>query len=294
MPQLWMPEAQRHDLKNHAPTDGRYPAKAIAHCTWDVAASKAKPQPHVSFGRLLSYFTGAGASVAPHILWDPFTGQHAQFFPADSRSLSLADGTGGTRTNRAGRVVLQIEAVFFPHTLYDGKAYAALDDTPCKGWEELHAWVSSWGVPNRWPMGEPTDLKPHRDEHTWETEGGWYPHRDVPENDHVDPGSWPALLPMGQPAPPKSGPTAHPSHPFPQGIHPGGKSPSAKPLQRALKATGWMGHKVEESSTYGPVTQRAVAGFNAKHGFNSRGVSWDPAIGPHGWALLMTLAYGAR
>jgi hypothetical protein len=276
-----MPTAERHDLGNHAPTDGG-PAKAIAHVTWDKNATKAHPADHVSFGRLLAYFTGAGRSVAPHILWDPFTGQTAQFFPANSRSLSLADQSGGTRTNRAGRVVIQVEAVFFPWTRYDGKVYATLADTPCKGWAELQHWIESWGVASRWPMGRPTDLTSHRDEHTWETRGGWYAHSHVPENDHVDPGSWPAFLPVGQP-----------KHPFPEGIHPGGKFPSARTLQKALKATGWMDRNVPESDTYGPVTQRGVAGFNAKHRLNSRGVRLDPAIGPNGWALLMTLAYGA-
>jgi hypothetical protein len=89
------------------------------------------------------------------------------------------------------------------------------------------------------------------------------------------------------------GPAAHPSHPFPASIHPGGSSPSAKPLQEALKHTGWMDRAVADSDHYGTVTQHAVAGFNRKHGFNARGVAYDPAIGPHGWALLMTLAYGA-
>lgn len=91
---------------------------------------------------------------------------------------------------------------------------------------------------------------------------------------------------------PTPGPTSHPSHPFPKGLHPGGWTPSAKPLQRALKRTGWMDHRIPESDHYGPRTQAGVAGFNAKHGMNLTGVSRDPAIGPHGWALLMQLAYG--
>jgi GH25 family lysozyme M1 (1,4-beta-N-acetylmuramidase) len=91
---------------------------------------------------------------------------------------------------------------------------------------------------------------------------------------------------------PKPGPTAHPSHPYPHGIHPGGTSPSARSLQTALKKTGWLASSVMESDHYGPQTQAAVAGFNRKHNLNSVGVSSDSAIGPHGWALLMTLAYG--
>ncbi len=90
------------------------------------------------------------------------------------------------------------------------------------------------------------------------------------------------------------GPTAHARYPFPIGLHPGGTVPSAIPLQRALKLTGWMPHDIRESDHYGPATEAAVTGFNAKHGLNSTGVHHDPAIGPHGWALLMSLAYGAN
>lgn len=91
---------------------------------------------------------------------------------------------------------------------------------------------------------------------------------------------------------PSPGPTAHASHPYPEGIHPGGTHPSARPLQRALKRTGWMDSSVVESDHYGPATQRAVAGFNEKHHLVSALLAYDPAIGPRGWALLMTLAYG--
>lgn len=97
------------------------------------------------------------------------------------------------------------------------------------------------------------------------------------------------------PTPPRPtpGPTSHPRFPYPAGIHPDGWTPSARPLQQALKRTGWMDGGVIESDHYGPITQRGVAGFNLKHGYNDTGIEWDPAIGPHGWALLMTLAYGA-
>lgn len=298
MADLWFSEAEHYDLGDHAFTDGQYPPKAIAHVTMDRKASQAQPEPHVSFGRLLTYFTGAGRAMAPHILWDPFTGQIAQFYPANSRSKSVVDAPGGTRTNRAGKVVLQIEAVFFPWTIFDGKVYPSLASTPCRNWSQLRAWIKSHGVPDFWPMGRPTSFTPHRDEHIWETQGGWYAHAHVPENDHTDPGSWPAFPavrpvpgpPTGRPVPP---PPGQPAHPFPTGIHPGGSSPSARGLQKALKLTGWMDHSVPESDTYGPLTQRGVAQFNGKHHLNSPGVSPDYAIGPRGWALLMSLAYGA-
>jgi hypothetical protein len=203
MPDRWMPGAEIHDVGDHAPTDGG-PAKAIAHITWDRNATAAAPQDWVSFDSLVSYFTGAGQGAAPHIIWDPFTGRIAQLFPADSRSKSVVDAAGGTRTNRAGSVVIQVEAVFFPYCRYGGRVYPRLVDTPCAGWDRLHAWIASWGVPDVWPMGRPVDFTSHRDEQTWETHAGWYAHAHVPENDHQDPGSWPDFG-GGSPSQPPAG-----------------------------------------------------------------------------------------
>ncbi|MGD6750277.1 peptidoglycan recognition protein family protein [Streptomyces sp. BH105] len=79
---------------------------------------------------------------------------------------------------------------------------------------------------------------------------------------------------------------------FPKGLAPNHSSPSAKTLQKALKATDWLAESVTLADNYGPLTQKAVAGFNKKHGLNDAGKTYDPAIGPRGWALLFTLAYG--
>jgi hypothetical protein len=60
-------------------------------------------------------------------------------------------------------------------------------------------------------MGRPVDFTPHRSESVWETQAGWYGHQQVPENDHQDPGSWPAFV--GAPTPVK--PPAPSYEPFP-------------------------------------------------------------------------------
>ncbi|MER5780222.1 N-acetylmuramoyl-L-alanine amidase [Streptomyces mobaraensis] len=80
--------------------------------------------------------------------------------------------------------------------------------------------------------------------------------------------------------------------PFPDGLAPGKSSPSAKPLQEALKRTGWLEPSIPLSDNYGPATQKAVAGFNRKHNLFTTGQTYDPAIGRRGWALLHQLAYG--
>ncbi|MEU0940481.1 DUF1906 domain-containing protein [Embleya sp. NPDC005971] len=197
MPDLWMPGATRLDIGDHSPTDGG-PAKALAHITWDRNATAANPADLISYETLVQYFgrNPAGMKAAPHIIWDPFTGRFTQLVPANSRSKSVVDVAGGTRTNRAGKVVLQIEAVFFPYCRWSGRVYARLVDTPCKGWAELNAWVRSWGVPDVWPMGRPMSFAANRSESVWERQAGWYGHSQVPENDHQDPGSWPEFTMM--------------------------------------------------------------------------------------------------
>jgi hypothetical protein len=231
MPDLWMPGAQHLDIGDHAPTDGG-PAKAIAHITWDKNASAAKPADLVPYTALRSYFAGGGAPVAPHILWDVFTGSFTQFVPANSRSKSLVDQAGGTRTNRAGSVVIQIEALFFPYCRVGTKVYAKLADTPCKGWDDLHAWVKSWGVADAWPNGRPENCT--RNEKTWETKSGWYPHKGVPENDHDDPLSWPAF-PV---SPPAAGQPKHEPFPGASFFVAGRRSPIIAAMHKRLVAVG--------------------------------------------------------
>ncbi|MEW2164432.1 peptidoglycan-binding protein [Streptomyces sp. NPDC007084] len=197
MADLWMPGATRLDIGDHAPCDGG-PAKCVPHITWDLNATAATPQDLVPYENLRRFFTGVGKGLAPHLLWNPFTGAVTQFVPATSRSKSLADKPGGTRTNRAGSVVLQIEALFFPYARVGKEVYPRLVDTPCTGWPEILDWVRSWGVPDRWPNGRPESCS--RDEGTWETQAGWYPHKAVPENDHDDPLTWPAFTIAKPPA----------------------------------------------------------------------------------------------
>lgn len=240
MADLWMPGATRLDVGDHAPTDGG-PAKAIAHITWDKNATAAKPVDLVPYTDLRSYFAGGGAGVAPHILWDPFSGHFTQFVPANSRSKSLADTAGGTRTNRAGSVVLQIEALFFPYCRVGTTVYAKLSDTPCKGWAELQAWVHSWGVPNAWPMGKPDGYKSRRSASVWATKPGWYAHGDVPENDHTDPGYWPAFIGATPVTPSKPAPKpAVKYEPFPGAAWfvMGRKSPIVAAMHDRLVAVG--------------------------------------------------------
>lgn len=195
MAELWMPGAVRHSVGNVDTMNGG-PARAVWHIT-----SNAKDW---TFTRELGWFTGGGSGVAPHLLWDPFTGQFAQFFPADSRSLSLQNA-GSVKTNRTGKYCIQIETVFTQGETVGGKKYNSVRDTPCKGLDGIMAWLRSLGIPDAWPGGAPTAFA--RDTvslDTWLKLGGHYGHNQIPGNSHVDPGPMPNLFastPTPKPAP---------------------------------------------------------------------------------------------
>jgi hypothetical protein len=282
-----MPGATRADVGDHAPCDAQYPAKAIAHITWDRNASAAKPVDLVPFATLKSYFTGGGRGMAPHILWDPFHGTFAQFYPANSRSKSVVDLAGGTRTNRAGQVVIQIEALFFPYCRVDGKVYAKLSDTPCKGWQQLQDWVHSWGVANAWPMGRPVDFTSHRSESVWETQGGWYGHSQVPENTHQDPGSWPAFVSAtpAKPSAPKYEPYPGEAFFMKNGKPALGKeSPIFTAMGKRLVAVGCGRYRVGPGPTLGQADVDSYEAWQRKCGYSGAAASWPP--GPTTWNKL--------
>jgi hypothetical protein len=289
MPDLWMPGAQNVDVGDHALTDTQYSAKAIAHITWDKNASANAPQDLVSFATLTDYFgrNPDGKAVAPHILWDPFHGTFAQFYPANSRSKSVADKAGGTRTNRAGKVVIQVESLFFPYCRVDGHTYARLADTPCKGWDKLNAWIRSWGVADTWPMGHPVNFNSNRDEGIWETHGGWYAHAQVPENDHQDPGSWPNFIS----APASGGGTPAPVYqPFPgtATFVDGHRSPIIEAMHNRLVAVG-CGHYTSnlKKDVWGSGDKNSYAAWQrSTAGGGYTGSAADGIPGPASWGRL--------
>jgi hypothetical protein len=196
MPNLWMPGATRHPLGNEGAMSGG-PARAVWHIT-----SNDKDW---TFKNELGWFLGGGADVAPHLLWEPFTGQITQFFPADSRSLSLQNA-GSVKTNRTGRYCIQIETVFTAGETVGGKKYATVRDTPCKGLDQIMAWLRSLGIADRWPGGAPTAFARDTVSLTqWVDQSGHFGHNQVPGNSHVDPGPMPNLFatPAVEPAGPK-------------------------------------------------------------------------------------------
>lgn len=176
---LWLPGAER--LTPSKPGGIMVPTGG-PRCTWHTTES----------GTGNDAFAGNVAwlrkqSTESHLLWDPTTGRIGQFFPAN-RSARTLGNWGAIRTNRSGRVHIQIEVL--------GKAHLhPLLDGPMRGLDDILEWLDGWGIPRAWPAGlpypspHPRGKKPNRPGTIWlRNSGGYFAHSQVPGNTHTDPG----------------------------------------------------------------------------------------------------------
>ncbi|MFJ8110414.1 peptidoglycan-binding protein [Streptomyces sp. NPDC096132] len=272
MADLWMPGATRHALGNEGAMNGG-PARAVWHIT-----SNAKDW---TFKNEHGWFTGGGASVAPHLLWEPFTGEVAQYFPADSRSLSLVNA-GAVKTNRTGRYCIQIETVFTAGETVGGKRYATVRDTPCKGLDKIMAWLRSLGIADAWPGGAPTSFT--RDTvslSTWLSEGGHYGHNQVPGNSHVDPGPMPNLFAV--PVPEATKPVYQP-FPGAEWFKKSPRSAIVTAMGKRLVAVGCSAYEDGPGPQWTEADRKSYAKWQRKLGYT--GVAADGWPGAKSWAAL--------
>lgn len=193
---LWLPDAERvrHAAGgHHGGTLVGGPPRMVHHITWDkLTGAGQRPK----FEAVRDYLVDR---YDPTVLADPFTGRMAQYLPANVSAYAL-EHLGGVETNRMGSVCLQVEWFFSPGTVIDGRRYDRLTDTPMLGWSEIVAWGRAWGVPDRWPLGQPTGVS-HRNAVVWAGQAGHYGHVHVPNNVHTDPPCpLPAFPPAGSPA----------------------------------------------------------------------------------------------
>lgn len=136
------------------------------------------------FVSMASYLKREG--VWPQVLLDPETDSLGQFGRLDRAGRALRND-GSTRTNRTGRVCIQIEVL--------GRAAQPFTDQatwrPGGNFRALMAAIRSWGVPDRFPMGNPPKYPggSRRDRDVWLHQAGHYGHANVPGNDHGDPGA---------------------------------------------------------------------------------------------------------
>jgi hypothetical protein len=271
MVDLWMPGAVRHPLSDTGVMSGG-PARAVWHITSN--------EHDWTFANELGWFTGGGASMAPHLLWEPFTGEIAQFFPANSRSLSLQNA-GDVRTNRTGVYCIQIETVFTAGETVGGKTYATVRDTPCKGLDGIMAWLRSLGVADTWPGGAPTGfVRDTVSMDVWTGKGGHYGHNQIPANSHVDPGPMPNLFA----APVKPTPAYEP-YPGAAFFVAGRKSSIIEAMHKRLVAVGCNKYlSSANANVWGSGDVRSYAAWQRHLGYSGADANGIP--GPSSWAQL--------
>lgn len=273
MTDLWMPGVTRHSLGNTGAMTGG-PARAVWHITSNDR--------DWTFANELGWFTNGGADVAPHLLWDPFSGEIAQFFPANSRSLSLQNA-GTVRTNRTGAYCIQIETVFTEGETVGGRTYNSVRETPCKGLDGIMAWLRSLGIVDAWPGGAPTGFV--RDTvslDTWLKMGGHYGHNQVPGNSHVDPGPMPDLF-ASKPTPATTTKVS-----LAHVVAAAKKDPAAAQghatykaevlvVERALKAEGLLAAAYVDGS-FGSLTVNAYARWQRRLGYSGTAADGIPGM----------------
>lgn len=124
--------------------------------------------------------------VWPHLIYDPETDRLGQFAALDTSARALKND-GSTRTNRTGRVCIQIEVL--------GRAASPFTEQstwrPGPNFAALMAAIRSWNIPDAFPMGPPPAYPggSRRDRNIWLNQAGHYCHANIPGNDHGDPGA---------------------------------------------------------------------------------------------------------
>lgn len=171
-PQLWLPGAAAIAGANNGGSMTGGPARVVWHTTESAPGS---------YDGNVSWLVGQ--QTAPHILWDPSTGQLGQFMPANVAARALQHPAGTPETNRAGSICIQIEVI--------GRAADPFTSHPMKGVGALVDWLEQFGAARR---SLDSDLRLNWAD--WAAFDGHCGHIHVPGNTHTDPGAinWGLLL----------------------------------------------------------------------------------------------------
>lgn len=179
MGEIWIKEAER--LGDGSIGGAMDSPTAPPRVVWHTTESGHGDVSFTNVGKYLS-----DEQYEPHILYDPTTDRLGQYGPLNQSARALKND-GITRTNRTGRVCIQIEVLAKAATPFTGYW------KPGPNFKALMRAIRSWGVPDTFPDGalasQYGDAKASRNRTTWATKGGHYGHCNVPGNDHWDPGN---------------------------------------------------------------------------------------------------------
>ncbi|GAA3018425.1 peptidoglycan-binding protein [Streptomyces fulvorobeus] len=263
MGEIWIKEAER--LGDGSIGGAMDSPSAPGRVVWHTTESG---HGNVSFTNVGKYLINVGAE--PHILYDPTTDRLAQYGPLNQSARALRND-GLTRTNRTGKVCIQIEVLARANTPFTGYW------KPGPNFRALMRAIRSWGVPDSWPAGALAkvyaDSNVSRSRNTWASKGGHYGHCNVPGNDHWDPGSISraAILEAGAPRESTDAPDA-PSTPA---------KPAAKPTVDLsnLKAAALRDPDLKQGGTTHPADVRIVEAALKAEGFLAASLASDGSFG---------------
>ncbi|WP_248511286.1 peptidoglycan-binding protein LysM [Streptomyces sp. D2-8] len=142
-------------------------------------------------------------SAEPHLIYCPVTDRVGQFGPLHHSARALRND-GSRRTNREGRVCIQIEVLGRAATPWT----AGWNPRDKAGWQQILTAIRSWDVPDLWPAGPAVtypDGSTTRSRSVWQSQGGHFGHCHVPGNDHGDPGAIDTVKVMSARAQPRPG-----------------------------------------------------------------------------------------
>ncbi|MFI6279963.1 peptidoglycan-binding protein [Streptomyces sp. NPDC050988] len=253
------------------------PGRVVWHTTESGAGDDA-------FRSVSAYLISVSAE--PHLLYDPTTDRLGQYGPLNASARALRND-GSTRTNRVGKVCIQIEVL--------GRAGKPFTATwkPGPNYRAMMAAIRSWKIPDTFPAGRLATSgadATNRPRTIWMSKGGHYGHANIPGNDHWDPGNIDksALFeaaPVGSPG--AGGPT--PSKPVVDlsnviaaarrdpGLPQGGKTHKADVLvvEKALVAEGLLPAQWADGS-FGSRTVEAYASLQRRYGFSGADANGIP------------------
>jgi hypothetical protein len=170
--------------------------------TWHVTVS-----PQGYFTSMASYLIAAG--FEPQVLYDPKTDRLGQFGPLTQSARALQND-GARRTNREGKVNIQVEVVAMPSPPWTN----GFDPAAKPNFRKLLAAGRAHGIPGVWPAGPPVSSSSQampRTRSIWQSKAGHYGHCHVPANSHWDPGGIDVSKVPGKAVTPKPAPTPKPA-----------------------------------------------------------------------------------
>ncbi|MFG3336993.1 peptidoglycan-binding protein [Streptomyces tendae] len=223
----------------------------------------------------------------PHLIYCPVTDRVGQFGPLNQSARALRND-GSRRTNREGRVNIQIEVLAYAKNPWT----TGWDPAKKPGWQKILAAARSWGVPDVWPAGAPPKYPggySARSRSTWQNKGGHFAHAHVPGNDHGDPGAVDTRKILGgtgsTPAPSK--PADKDAFPGVGAFGPGANNAHVTRLGTMLIARGGRRfYSVGAGPRWSDADRDATKAFQTAQGW--RGADADGIPGPTTWELLVT------